>query len=150
MGGISDLGLALLRPLVVGELEAEALLTQEVLDQMAEGIKVNVRTMAALMLYPWPGGEEELKEGLQTAIIKARGKRIDRVHLPKNLAEALPRPPEQDLLLWFSTETECRFLTWCIRHSGLNKVQLARELGITRSALYKKLDRYGIEYKREA
>lgn len=107
---------------------------------------MSVRTMAALMLYPWPGGEPELKEGLQTAMDRAKGHRIDRIHLPKPLAEALPKPPDRNLLDWFNAETECRFLTWCVRHSGLTKVQLAKELGITRSALYKKLDRFGIEY----
>lgn len=131
------------------QLEAGALLTQEVLEQMAEGVQVSVRTMAALLLYAWPGGAEELKEALQAAAARAQSARIDRAHLPKKLAEALPKPPDRNLLLWFNAEAECRFLTWCVRHSGLSKVQLARELGITRSALYKKLDRLGIEYREE-
>lgn len=122
------------------------MLTQEVLEEMAAGARLTVRTMAAMMLYPWPGGEHEWQEGLRQAMARARGARIDRAHLPPKLAEALPRPPERNLLAWFTAETEYRFLTWCIRHSGLSKMQLARELGISRSALYKKLDRLGIEH----
>lgn len=122
------------------------MITWEVLNGLVGAeVRVTVPVMAALMVYPWPGGASELRQGLQVAWRRAGGGPIGWAHLPPDLAAALPQVPPGKVLQWFEDETKARFLAWAVRHSGLNKKELARELGTARGNLYKLLHRYGID-----
>lgn len=129
------------------------MLNQAVVESLTGGeAQLTVPAMVALMLYPWPGGEAELREGLAEARRQAAGRRIDVGHLPRPVQEvfraAVPPGERPNLLECLSRQAEAALLAWGIQHSGLSREALARELGITRSALYKKLQRLGIPYRR--
>lgn len=126
------------------------MLNQAVVESIAGGeVQLTVAAMVALMLYPWPGGEAELRAGLAEARRRATDHRIDLVHLPEPVQEAFAAAvPAGRLIERFSRQAEANLLAWGIEHSGLSRGALAKELGITRSALYKKLDRLGIPYQR--
>lgn len=122
------------------------LLDQETVDRLVgRRVYLTVEAMAALMLYPWPGGEEELRESLRQARLAAGGHTIELAHLPPAVRQILPDPLPSSLLDYLMSETERHYLHWVITESRLPKKQIALRLGVTRSALYKKLGRHGIE-----
>lgn len=142
MGGESRI----LSPHVQERAVGKQMLTQETVEVLVNRrVRLTVEAMAALLLYPWPSGEDELRRAVLQAAVEAAGRPIDLVHLPAAVREALPQEPlDHGLLERFTGEAERQFLTWAVGESGLPKKQLSGRLGITRSALYKKLGRYGI------
>lgn len=116
---------------------------QALADRLGERVQFTVEAMAALMLYPWPEDEEELWRELTVASRQAAGKPITLELLPWAVRRHLPPPPPASLIDRLTGEAEKQFLDWAVRQ-GLPKMTLAHRLGITRSALYKKMHRHGI------
>lgn len=95
--------------------------------------------MQLLSRYPWPGNVRELKNVLERAVIFARG--------PKLTAEDFGslQPTGEGGANSLSLETvEREHIRRVMRMTGGNKVEAARLLGINRSTLYEKLQRYGL------
>jgi len=129
----------------IGELIEHFLTTRTV---GAVRCQVEPEARAALERYDWPGNVRELANVLERAQILAEEHRITLDDLPENLAGAIPvgspRPaaPADVRLL---AEVERRHVLEVLRQEKGNKVHAAKALGISRRALYRLLEKYGVD-----
>jgi DNA-binding NtrC family response regulator len=96
--------------------------------------------MRALLAYDWPGNIRELEHTVERAVLLASGPQVEAVDL--NLRT---RPEEVQPLEEMALEDVERVLIQKAlrRHDG-NVSQAAEALGLSRSALYRRLQRYGL------
>lgn len=103
--------------------------------------------LARLRQYPWPGNVRELQHAVERAVILAAGPALQSQDFPLAQpaepaapapASSLPTEPLQ--LLEVEKNTILRVIE---RHHG-NLTQAAKELGLTRTALYRRLEKHAI------
>jgi transcriptional regulator with PAS, ATPase and Fis domain len=99
-----------------------------------------------LMLYDWPGNIREFKNTLEAAAVMATGDQLAICDLPPSLQEYAIA--HQDKLLQSMdrpnsiAEREKRHIEEVISRCHGNKTLAARELGLSRRALYRRLEKY--------
>ena len=107
--------------------------------------------MESLLRYAWPREVTELKEVVEEAASNATTSRITKDDLPAKLkyaedASALPDvEPDQIKLDAFLAEVESELISRAIRQAKGNKAQAARDLGISRGKLLRRIEQLGIE-----
>ena len=96
--------------------------------------------MQAMLAHPWPGNVRELQHVVERAVLMAVGDRIRVEDLGLQ-----PRRSASPRLEDMSLEDAERALiqSTLTRHDG-NVSHAAQSLGLSRSALYRRLNRYGI------
>ncbi len=94
----------------------------------------------ALKNYSWPGNIRELNHVVERAVLMARGSTIRVADLGLRSSEASPGRLE-DLPL---EEVEKCLIRKAVERYAGNVSQAAQALGLSRSALYRRLERYGI------
>jgi DNA-binding NtrC family response regulator len=99
----------------------------------------------ALLRYDWPGNVRELRNALERAAIRCDGAVIDTEHLALQPA-AKPRGDVLSDLRSLERDTILRVLQEC----EWNKARAAKRLGVTRTQLYGRIQKYGIEQERPA
>jgi DNA-binding NtrC family response regulator len=92
----------------------------------------------ALLAHAWPGNVRELRNTLQRAALLARGERIGADDLGLPAARPAPRTPAP------SDEPGRAEIEAALERAGGVLAQAAHELGLSRQALYRRLDRLGI------
>jgi len=112
--------------------------------------KMTQRAIAELMEYNWPGNVRELENLIERVVILTAKPTIDVEDLPilgpvKNLEEQFL---EKETYNDFREAVEKEFFLRKLRSHGYNVSKTARRLGMQRSNLYKKLEKYGIPYKK--
>ncbi len=106
---------------------------------------VSPEVMAFFMVYPFPGNIRELENIIEYAYILCKETYIRMEHLPEDLKEwaqqhRLDRPATGSL----AVEEAERIRRALEKHKG-NRLATARELGISRTTLWRKIKKYGIE-----
>jgi DNA-binding NtrC family response regulator len=97
--------------------------------------------MAALTEFDWPGNARELKNVIERAVVLAKGERLELQDLPSKLRAAPPSAkPVQSLLA-----SERQLIERVLAECNWNKYQAAKRLGISRSTLYGKMKKFGLE-----
>jgi DNA-binding NtrC family response regulator len=107
---------------------------------------------AAVSAYGWPGNVRELRNALEAAVALCEGPLVTAADLPPAVraaagvpARAAPGGPAGgSLLVRSAEEAEVRRITEALARQGNNRQRAARELGISRVGLYKKLHKYGL------
>jgi DNA-binding NtrC family response regulator len=93
------------------------------------------------MTYSWPGNVRELQNVLERMVNIARTSELMLDFLPSEILEARPdEGSEPDIEPVDKVERE---LIMKLLGSNLPKIEIARKLGISRSTLYRKLEKYG-------
>jgi PAS domain S-box-containing protein len=98
--------------------------------------------------YHWPGNVRELENVLERAFNLVDGNTIELKHLPPYLQQASQgkkRNLFNHTLATLLREVEKEALLEALAAAGGNKMQAARNLGISRAWLYKKMKQYGIK-----
>jgi len=93
---------------------------------------------AALLRHPWPGNVRELRNVVQRAGLLATGERIQAADLN------LPKPsgaPKQSV----PVEPDRAGIEAALARAGGVIAQAAADLGLSRQALYRRMDRFGIK-----
>jgi transcriptional regulator with PAS, ATPase and Fis domain len=108
------------------------------LDRDIEG--VTDAALSALMAYDYPGNVRELENIVERAFVLCREGTIDLRHLPREIVGGGRAPAGADGL----ERLEASYLLNALRRNGWNRAQTARELGIHKTTLYRKMKRYGI------
>ncbi len=102
--------------------------------------------MDRLLHYGWPGNVRELQNAVERAVILCRGEIIMGPEMPEEIAgitdEELARQGADSLAGVSLEELERRAIEETLRATGDNKTVAARQLGITRGTLHKKLRQY--------
>ncbi|HQV15055.1 MAG TPA: helix-turn-helix domain-containing protein, partial [Denitromonas sp.] len=98
-------------------------------------------TMKALLAYPWPGNVRQLKNALRVmiALLDDTDTVIELAHLPEDLVTAIADTPPHVAAAEDLRSCEQRLVRACLQRHGGNVSAAARELGITRTTLYRKL-----------
>ena len=98
----------------------------------------------ALLRYSWPGNVRELRNVLERAMLMARGEpAVDVVHLPREVqgasgAEVMHHEPRS------LAEVERAHIDRTLRAHGHNRTHAARERGISRATLIKKIREFDL------
>lgn len=97
--------------------------------------------------HGWPGNVRELRNVLQRAVLLCAGEVITPDHLPARLRQ--PAPADDDTMTFrigmTLKELEREAIVQTLKATNGNRVHTADVLGISRRALYNKMERYGIE-----
>jgi len=99
------------------------------------------------MTYGWPGNVRELEHAIEHAFVLVKGIAIDTQHLPEALRQTpQPSPPDDNACPRSPlAESERQVISATLqRHDG-NKTAAAHELGLSRTTLWRKIRRLGIE-----
>jgi two-component system response regulator FlrC len=99
----------------------------------------------ALLRYDWPGNVRELRNALERAAIRCDGSVIDAEHLAIE-SGAKPRGHVASDLRSLERDTILQVLQDC----EWNKAKAAKRLGLTRTQLYGRMTKYGIEFEQSA
>ena len=103
----------------------------------AHAVGFTPAALLAMQAYPWPGNVRELDHAVERAVLLARGPRIDVVDLALSHSTV---PAESKTL----EDVERAAIREVLARTGGNVLQAARELGLSRSALYRRIERYGL------
>ena len=97
-----------------------------------------------LLRHAWPGNIRELRNVLERAMIVGRGaERIEVQHLPTDVRDASPTVSEPHVPRTLQ-DIERTHIERTLRANGANRTHSARELGISRATLIKKIKEYGL------
>ena len=97
-----------------------------------------------LMRHSWPGNIRELRNVLERAMIVGRGaERIEVRHLPAEVRDSSVPMTEQHVARTLE-EVERVHIERTLRAHSANRTHAARELGISRATLIKKIKEYGL------
>src|SRR5688500_3168751 len=105
--------------------------------------------LGRLMAYTWPGNVRELENAIEQSLVFAEGEQIEAAALPAFLAggggdDTLAVPHEMSLPEILD-DLERQLILKAFEKAKGVKTETARLLGIKTSALYYKLEKYGIE-----
>ncbi|MCK4272031.1 sigma 54-interacting transcriptional regulator, partial [bacterium] len=95
-----------------------------------------------LVVYHWPGNVRELENVIERAVILAGEERIGLSHLPFLPSAQTPASSTGGDLNLEQLERESILLA--LQQTGGNKSEAARLLGVTRRALYSRMERLGL------
>jgi transcriptional regulator with PAS, ATPase and Fis domain len=97
-----------------------------------------------LLRHAWPGNIRELRNVLERAMIVGRGEeRIEARHLPAEVRD-LSMPNMDHHVAQTLEEIERVHIERSLRAHNGNRTHAARELGISRATLIKKVKEYGL------
>ena len=95
---------------------------------------------SALLAHTWPGNVRELQHAIERAVLMARGERITARDLGLMQRETAPVSEDEMTL----EEAERTFIRKALARHGGNVLAAAEQLGMSRSALYRRIQQYGL------
>ena len=97
--------------------------------------------LAALLAHPWPGNVRELSHAVERGVLMATGDRVKARDLGLQAASAPGGNALEDMPL---EEVERVLIQKALARYGGNVSQAAHALGLSRSALYRRLEKHGL------
>ena len=104
---------------------------------------IDQEAITALMLHDWPGNVRELENAVEHAVVLCRENLIRLRDLPAHLIppnDAVKLPKGLTL-----KEIEERAILQALQRNHWKRMQTARELGIDKNSLRRKILRFGIK-----
>lgn len=127
---------------------AEHFLYKHGLRYHKTGLRLSVTAQQQLMLYPWPGNLRELSHLLERAVLLCQHSQIGQtdLHLPLTLQQKVLTAESQnyDLPALTLEQAELQLIKRALAQHPANKQKAADQLGITKSSLYRRLEKYGL------
>lgn len=96
--------------------------------------------MHAMMQYAWPGNVRELEHTVERAVLLCRETEIE----PANLSISSTRASSQSFENMSIDEVEALLIRKVLRRCDGNISQAAEALGLSRAALYRRIEKYGL------
>jgi len=107
--------------------------------------------LEAVIRYAWPGNVRELRTAVEHAVVLARGEMIELAGLPQSVRNRGVIQDEKQLA-WPHVdksvtleEAEKQLIIRTLKECRGNRTTAARNIGISRRTLHRKLNRYGLE-----
>ena len=94
-----------------------------------------------MLQYAWPGNVRELDHTIERAVLMARGERIDAVDLALQAQRSTSTSTMDDMSL---EAVEAILIRKALARVGGNVSQAAEALGLSRGALYRRIEKYGL------
>ncbi len=106
-----------------------------------ESLTFHQDTLRKMMDYPWPGNIRELRHSVERAIILSENSKL----MPTDFNLQSNRSSEENELKTLNLDEMESILVRkaLVKHQG-NISKAAEELGLTRPALYRRMDKYGL------
>jgi DNA-binding NtrC family response regulator len=98
----------------------------------------------AILQYGWPGNVRELDHTIERAVLMARGNQIEAVDLGLATSRASGQAVGQGLEEMSLESVESILIRKALSRSNGNVSQAAEALGLSRGALYRRMEKYGI------
>lgn len=96
--------------------------------------------LAALRAHDWPGNVRELSHAIERAVLLANGSQVQAADLGLASArDAAPRLEDMNL-----EEVERFLIRQTLSRCGGNAMKAAEQLGLSRSAFYRRLEKFGL------
>jgi DNA-binding NtrC family response regulator len=121
------------------ELLAQHFLKQHVTRYRKAITGFDESALPVMRAYAWPGNVRELDHSIERGVLMAPGKVIRAPDLGLNAAAAAPRLEEMSI-----EEVEAFLIKKTLARCDGNARQAAEELGLSRSAFYRRLEKYGL------
>jgi DNA-binding NtrC family response regulator len=113
---------------------------------------VSSNAMGTLMDYAWPGNVRELENAVEHAFVLCQGSRIERSHLPLEIREHGEHPPAMALPASNSSRRGKGMtregLVGLLEACNWNKAEVARQVGLSRTAIWKYMKKWDIPLQR--
>ncbi|RLB41387.1 MAG: sigma-54-dependent Fis family transcriptional regulator [Deltaproteobacteria bacterium] len=103
--------------------------------------KISKEVLTIFKNYSWPGNVRELENCLERAILLSQGKIIRKIHIPERLWK---KPKDAWAKPRSLREGYAEILKATLSRCEGNISRTARELGISRSTLYRKIKEFGL------
>jgi DNA-binding NtrC family response regulator len=100
---------------------------------------LDTTALQALLDHPWPGNVRELEHSMERAVLMSRGRRILAGDLNLQAAKSAEAIDEMSL-----EAVESILIRKALARHGRNVTQAAEALGLSRGALYRRMEKYGI------
>jgi transcriptional regulator with PAS, ATPase and Fis domain len=131
------------------------MLSEYILNQLVQKLGFSNKTVTdkaglALSLYTWPGNIRELRNVLERAANISTGEYISLEHLPDYISNSFLNNNHQEehcLLKDIVAKAEINAIMEALKLANGSRTEAAKYLGIHRTALYKKMEHYGIDIK---
>lgn len=129
------------------------LITLKLMEKLSNNLgryvsNITVEALESLKSYNWPGNIRELENVIERAINMTDTDTIELQHLPGfMIAEPIDELKDTPLVSLRSAveEIEKSTIANCLKAVGYNKLKAAKILGISRTSLYEKIEKYQIE-----
>ena len=108
-------------------------------------LELSPDAMRRLLSHAWPGNVRELRHAVERAVLLAEGERIEPEHLGLRAGREAVEGPGTRLEELPLEEAERILIKKALARCGGNVSRTAEALGLSRSALYRRLERHGIE-----
>ena len=106
---------------------------------------ISDEALACLMAYDYPGNVRELENIIERSFILCKSKLITPSHLPEPVCGPRSAHDTESADGTTFKDVESAFLLNALKRNGWNRLQTARELGIHKSTLFRKIKSLGIE-----
>lgn len=106
---------------------------------------ISAETIAYLMAHDYPGNVRELENIIEHAFVLCDKGKIDQGHLPEELFPHVSPPTHGTTIHAAMRTMEARTITDALRRNNFNRLATARELGMHKSTLFRKVRRLGID-----
>jgi len=108
---------------------------------------ISPEALGLLMAHDFPGNVRELDNVIEHAFVLCRAGMIQPRHLPEHLRPPGPAAPASGMTL---KNLEARSILEALERNAYNRLATARELGIHKSTLFRKIKKLGIQLPRRA
>jgi transcriptional regulator with PAS, ATPase and Fis domain len=114
-------------------------------------IQISKEAEESILSYPWIGNIRELRNTVERIVLLEKGDTVLGMHLsflsketesPEKQPQFKPRLPSQGIVL---DEVEKHYIIEALKIKKGNKLQAAKMLGISRSTLLYRMQKYGIK-----
>lgn len=98
-----------------------------------------------LQEYEWPGNLDQLNSVCERLVLLTQKRNIDEVFLRQQLEQIAPRTlPETEQIVLYKDQKAVEIAALLKKHHG-NRQQVAAELGVSKTTLWRYLKKYGID-----
>lgn len=113
-----------------------------------EGVSPEVLTL--LMAYEWPGNVRQLENVVERAFVLCRGNWLEVEQLPEEIRGGTGGDSQSGQAIEAVRQAvEKQAIEKSLKRNGYNRLATARELGIHKTTLYRKMKKWGIEGQRK-
>ena len=106
---------------------------------------VTDEVLAALLTYDYPGNVRELQNIIEHGFVLCQGEIIERKHLPASVCSGSPADKIKSSGATTMRQMELVLITEALRRNKGNRTAAAKDLGINKSTLFRKLKAFDIQ-----